>query len=139
VKGNVEGSNLVVSATVISQTLTADLSNYVIIQGDTADFEYKFFKYPSRVVKLKVTKLFKGQMTSDTLTIITPPNGAACGVHFEIGKQYIIYGTTEDEINRSNNLVRKSANNNIYWTHQCSRTGPWHLDEETEILKLTKK
>jgi hypothetical protein len=138
VKEGIEGSNLVASATVISQTITTNLQQLAIIQGDTTDFTYKLLKYPSRVVKLKITTLYKGQVSSDTIIIITPPNGASCGVHFEVGKQYIIYGTTQDEVNQSEKNARKSANNTIYWTHSCSRTSPWCKDEEAEIIKLTK-
>jgi len=139
VKESIDGSNIVVSAVVISQTITDDLKQFAIIQGDTTDFMYKLLKYPSRVVKLKTITLYKGQVSSDTITIITPPHGASCGVYFEIGKQYIIYGTTQDEINHSQKFVRKSTNNNIYWTNSCTRTTPSYKDEEAEILKLTKK
>jgi len=139
VKGSVDNSELVVSATVISQTVTADLSKYIIIQGDTTNYKYKLYKFSSRVVKLKVNKLFKGQLTSDTLTIITPPNSAGCGVYFEAGKKYIIYGSTTDEVTRSNNLVRQSADKNTYWTNKCTRTNHWCEGEETEILNCTKK
>lgn len=136
VKKSVEHADLVVSAVVLSQTLTSDLRGVAIIQGDTTDQSYRFFKYPSRVVKLKVVKLFKGEMVSDTLTIITALNGAACGVYFEVGRQYIVYGTSEDELVRSNNLVRVSVDKSVYWTHKCSRTGTWSAEEEQELMDL---
>jgi hypothetical protein len=139
VKQSIESSNIVVSGTVISIALTANLNNYIVIQGDTSDNKYKRLKYPSKVVKLKVTTLFKGQITSDTLTIITPSSGAGCGANFELGKQYIIYGTNEDHINYSTNFKCKAKDNNVYWTHLCTRTTSWSKDEETEILSFTKK
>lgn len=138
VKSSFEGSDIVVSAVVISQTVTSDLNKFTTIEGDTTIAFYKFFKYPSRVVKLKITNLFKGQVSSDTITIITPPNGAGCGVYFETGKQYIIYGTIIDEVYFTDKFKRKSTNN-TYWTHSCTRTMPWYQNEEDEIIKLTKK
>ncbi len=139
VKNNLDYSDIVVSAVVLSKTVTADLNAFAKIEGDTNDYHYKLVKYPLKMVKLKITTLFKGQVSSDTLIIFTAINGAGCGVHFEIGKQYIIYGTNKDPFIRSNKLIRKSLNNNVYWTHSCTRTAPWHIEEETEIIKLTKR
>jgi hypothetical protein len=139
VKQSIENSNIVVSGTVSSISLTADLNNYIVIQGDTTDNKYKRLKYSSRVVKLIVTTLFKGQITADTLTIITPSSGASCGANFELGKQYIVYGTNEDHINYSINFKCKAKYNNVYWTNLCTRTTSWDKDEETEILSFTKK
>jgi len=139
VEGSVASSNIVVSGTVLSITLTADLNNYVDIAGDTTDYHYKLLKYPSKVVKLKITTVFKGLVSSDTITIITPSNGAGCGATFQMNKQYIIYGTSNDQINSSTKFKRQSKNNNVYFTHLCTRTANWNKDEETEIELFTKK
>lgn len=136
-KKSIEGSAIVVSAVVLSETIEADLQQFSVIEGDTNDIDYKFNNYPSKVVRLKVTKVFKGQVSSDTITVITAPDGAACGVHFQTGKQYIIYG--QAEVNASANAKRKAINNNVYWTHLCTRTGQWKKEEESEIKKLIRK
>ena len=139
VKDNINYSDIVVSGIVLSQTVTADLKAFATVVGDTNDYHYKLTKYPLKIVRLKIVTLFKGQVSSDTLTIITAVNGAGCGVRFEIGKHYIIYGTNKDSFIRSDKLIRKSLNNNVYWTHSCTRTAPWYCDEESEIIKQTKK
>ena len=139
VKDNIKYSDIVVSAVVLSQTVTSDFSSFATIEGDTNDYHYKLTKYPLKIVRLKITTLFKGQVSSDTLTIFTAINGAGCGVRFEIGKQYIIYGTNRDSFIRSDKLFRKSLNNNVYWTHSCTLTALWHKDSEYQIINATKK
>jgi hypothetical protein len=105
------------------------------VAGDTSDVHYKMSKYASKVVRLKIVTLYKGKTSSDTLTIITPATGAACGLYFENGKDYIIYGMTE-ELSSSPKFKRTALNNNIYYTHTCTGTAMFTKAEEGEIDKL---
>src|SRR4051812_34667803 len=64
---------------VVSTKLTADLQPYgVRVKGDTSSDSYNWANVPSRVVRMRVERLFKGTRTGDTITVITPMNGAGC-------------------------------------------------------------
>jgi hypothetical protein len=73
-----------------------------------------------------VTDDFKGVAKRDTVVVYTGIRGATCGFKFEAGKEYTVYGTTENYMytffrldrQRFKNFTRKG----IYWTTICSRT-----------------
>lgn len=91
------------------------------------------------VVKIKIERLYKGKISSDTVTVITPKMGASCGFNFEIGNEYILYATNFDNTLRSSKFERKSKDMNTYWTNQCTRTMLAYQPEEAQIIKLLKK
>ena len=138
VKASVESSAIVVSAVVLSQTITTDLNSVSTIEGDTNNLT-GIYEWPYRIVKLKINTVYKGQVSSDTLVIITATSGASCGVEFETGKQYIIYGKEQYIVNDKPLFKRKPINNNVYWTSLCSRTCRWNKEEEFAIKKLISK
>lgn len=57
-------------------------------------------------VKFTVQKYWKGKI-SNTVKVMTASNSAACGVNFEVGKDYLVYAT---------------ENNGKLSTNLCSRT-----------------
>ncbi|MGZ4099940.1 MAG: hypothetical protein ACXVNM_13725, partial [Bacteroidia bacterium] len=70
--------------------------------------------YPMYIIKLKLTKVYKGYSSSDTITIITGPNGASCGLNFDIGKNYIVYGFNDNRTISSKNYSIKTNDNKTY-------------------------
>ncbi|GIV27280.1 MAG: hypothetical protein KatS3mg027_1094 [Bacteroidia bacterium] len=139
VSSSVKYSDIVFSGYVVSRTLTNNYDSLgVVVTGDTSKIYFKWREFPTAVVKIKVERMYKGQLVSDTLTILTPPNGAACGYHFEVGKKYIVYATQFDELLMTYKLKRRTFDNKTFWTHQCTRTQIWNITEENEIIKVTK-
>lgn len=70
----------------------------------------------STTVTLDVAKVWKGQVTR-TLVLITPGSSASCGVSFEQGKAYVVYGRVSE---------------GALTTNLCSRTRP--IGDATEDL-----
>ena len=139
VSGNVKYSDIVFSGQVISKTFTNNFDSLGIqVTGDTSKMDFKWREYPTAVVNIKVDKMYKGQLVSDTITILTPPNGAACGYYFQIGQKYIVYATVFDEMLGTYKLKRRTFDNKTFWTHQCTRTQYWNTTEENDIIKETK-
>lgn len=139
VSGSVKHSDVVFSGEVISRTVTANYDSLgMVVTGDTSNMYLKWRELPTAVVKIKVDKMFKGQLVYDTITILTPINGAACGYNFQVGQKYIVYATIFDELLMTDKLKRRTFDNKTFWTHQCTRTQNWNTSEETEILKETK-
>jgi hypothetical protein len=136
VSGSVKYSDVVFSGQVISRTLTTNYDSLgIVVTGDTTKSYFKWLlDLPTAVVKLKVDKMYKGQLISDTLTILTPPHSAACGYGFQKGQKYIVYATMFD----GSELQRRSFDNKTFWTHQCTRTQNWNIAEENEIIREKK-
>jgi len=121
----------------MSKWVISNPSGYGIkILGDTLSYYYRFTKAPIAVYQIKVEKLFKGTSSSDTITIMTPVNGAACGFRFNLGEKYIVYATKKDATIPGDKIKRISTSNKIYWTNLCTRTAQWSKTEEDEILKI---
>jgi hypothetical protein len=82
--------------------------------------------------------MYKGQLVTDTLTILTPPNDASCGVDFQVGQRYIVYATIFDEMLMTDKVKRRTFDNKTFWTNRCTRTQNWNTTEENEIIKVIK-
>lgn len=139
VSGGLKSADVVFSGQVISRTLTINHDSLgVVITGDTSKTLFNWREFPSTVVKIKVERMYKGKLVSDTLTILTPPNGASCGYRFQVGEKYIVYASLFDELLLTSELKRRSFDNKTFWTHQCTRTQPWNTAEENDIIKETE-
>ncbi len=139
VKGSVKYYDAVFSGRVLSKKLTTNYDSLgVVITGDSTQDHFKWRELPTMAVKIEVSKMFKGRQVSDTLTILTPFNGAACGYNFQIGQKYIIYGSIYDELPMTDTLKRRSFDRKTFWTHLCTRTRNWNQQEETEITEIKK-
>lgn len=139
VSASVKRADVVFSGQVISKTLTRNFDSLeIVVTGDTSKVYFNWRELPVAVVKIKVEKMYKGRRVADTLTILTPATGAACGVHFEPGQKCIVYATTFDEILGSLKLRRRSLDKAAFWTHLCTRTQGWDRNEEKEIIKEMK-
>jgi hypothetical protein len=79
-------------------------------------------KYNStKQVKVKVIESWKG-IASKNITIYTSIDSASCGVHFESGKEYLIYAHLED---------------GKYTTYLCSRTSEL-VNAQLDLQELGK-
>jgi len=139
VSGSVKYSDVVFSGQVISRTLTTNYDSVgIVVTGDSSKMYFEWRAYPTAVVRIKVDKMYKGQLVSDTITILTPPNGAACGYYFQVGQKYLVYATIFDELLMTDKLKRRTIDNKTFWTHQCTRTQNWNATEENDIIRETK-
>jgi len=139
VKTSFAHSDIVFCGQVVSRKLTSNIDSFGIkTSGDTSSLLDGFRKMPTAVYEIKVEKIFKGKVVFDTLTILSPPTGAACGCLFKTGMKYFIYATNTDELALTFNLKRMSFDNKTFWTHQCTRTQELNKNEEDEILKEIK-
>jgi len=140
VRAAVQHAQVVASGRVISRLITPNLKPYgVTIMGDTTDEAYHAMKFSVAVYRLKIDKIYKGKSVTDTLTIITPVNGAGCGVRFEVGERYIVYATVVDEVAHNSKVRRVSMGGRAYWTHQCTRNSEWFAEEDKALLALNRK
>jgi hypothetical protein len=140
VRAAVQHAQVVASGRIISRLVTANLKPYgVTITGDTTSAAYHAMKFSVAVYQLKVDKIYKGRSVVDTLTILTPANGAGCGVRFEVGERYIVYATVSDEMAYSSAVRRVSTGSRTYWTHQCTRTNEWFAEEDKALRALSQK
>jgi hypothetical protein len=140
VRAAVQHAQVVISGRIISRLITTNLKPYgVAVVGDTTDWAYRNMKFPVAVYRLKIDKLYKGKSVTDTITIITPVNGAGCGVRFEVGERYIVYATATDEVAHSSKVRRVSTGGRAYWTNLCTRTSSWFEEEDKALLALNPK
>ena len=137
VAGSVKSTDIVFSGQVVSSTLTTNYDSLgIIVSGDTNYSYFELLKFPTAVVKIKVDRMYKGQLVTDTLTILTPPNDASCGVDFQVGQRYIVYATIFDEMLMTDKVKRRTFDNKTFWTNRCTRTQNWNTTEENEIIKV---
>lgn len=87
---------------------------------------------------LMVQDIFKGNVTMDTLTIYTGLGGGDCGIRFEIGKKYIVYGENETYFGQINSGYKFPTANNTFWTYSCLRTTSYFEEEIIEIEKYIR-
>ncbi|ARS41503.1 hypothetical protein CA265_18330 [Sphingobacteriaceae bacterium GW460-11-11-14-LB5] len=139
-KQAINGAQIVMKGKVISKILTHNLSDISTIKtSDTTNIHYVMaHRILMAVVKIKINKLYKGKISSDTITMITPKMSASCDFNFQIGDEYIVYATNHDTTFMSSKFERKSKDINTYWTDQCSRTMLSNQSEEDQIKKILK-
>jgi len=105
------------------------------IAQDTVEFvdQYgrKDFKWE---YKFLVIRKYKGDTTSDTITVSTPYGETACGLFFKINQEYILYGHQWKVIKQK--AVRLP--DNTFETTSCTRTKAFDAKEE-EAIKVTLK
>jgi hypothetical protein len=137
VESAIKYSDIVFKGTVLSDTVLSNLSDYgVMMRGDTSVSTYKWITIPVRVYTVKVDLVYKGVAAADTINVITSKSGTRCGFLFLNNKQYIIYGTANDDMFPQKGFARFADNNQTYWTNHCTRTKIWSQKEEIEIRKF---
>lgn len=141
VKEEIKYSDAVLIGKIISKELvTLADSTAIKLFGNDSTIT-KGYPYETVVAKyeLLLTSKYKGKITSDTIKIYTGLGSGDCGVRFEVGKNYIVYGKEETYFGQINNDWLFPKGKNIYWTNICSRTTIESMEEITEIEKYRKK
>lgn len=134
VEDNIASSDIVFKGKVLSTAITTNFDSLnIVIDKSDENFREQQMLFPVRAVIIKTDTIYKG-CGSDTITIITPPSSASCGVRFKIGEEYIVYAYREM---RTPYRVKCEYYNRIFWTHSCTRTSNWYEEEENAIIKVT--
>ena len=94
-------------------------------------------------VELLVAKVYKGNVSNDTINIYTSRTSASCGfTEFEVGKDFLIYASSQshafDFFNRGSSNVRLEQENS-HWTNHCTRTKGFDVREAAELESLMAK
>ena len=141
VQEEVKHSDAVVVGTVLSKQLITltDSTILKMFPNDTTIRNSPMSKMTIARYDLLVQDIYKGKITNDTLTIYTGLGGGDCGIRFEIGKKYIVYGENETYFGQVNNDFNFPKAKNTFWTYNCLRTTSYFQDEIIEIEKFAKK
>lgn len=141
VKEEIEHSDAVVFGTILSTyllTLT-DSSMLKMFPNDSTITKSILSQHTIAGYVLLVHEAYKGKITCDTITVFTGIGGGDCGVKFEVGKKYVIYGKCETYFGQINNDFKFPKANNTFWTNICLRTTVDYREEIREIKKFAKK
>lgn len=122
VAGEIQFSDAVLVGTVFSKKLV-NIANTSMNYMTVARYD------------LLVQNIYKGKLTNDTLTIFTGVGVADCGVSFEVGKNYVVYGKSEAHFGGD---FKYPKGQNTFWTSSCQRTRFHNRDEINEIEKYVK-
>lgn len=141
VEEEVKHADAVVVGTVLSKQLITltDSTMLKMFPNDTTMRNSPMSKIAIARYDLLVEDIYKGKITNDTLTIYTGLGGGDCGIRFDIGKKYIVYGENETYFGQVNNDFKFPNAKNTFWTYNCLRTTSYFQDDITEIEKYSKK
>lgn len=117
----IEATDYVVQGTVVSKSQLTYFDTTKVDPSDTIALLFanedglKIRSEKVIEIKVKVKSVFKGQITSDTITIYTSPNSISCGdLRFKENNEYIILGYDR-------NYPEVIPNQqNAFWTSLCS-------------------
>ncbi len=91
-------------------------------------------------VEVEIITEFKGKSKSSIITIFASKYGEACGYPgFEVGKEYLIYGSTKSYMYHSFQRRGKYIHyelENTFWTSHCYRTKEYLESEAQELKKI---
>ncbi len=141
VENAVRNSSLVVIGTVLNKVLVAVTDNHQIVPFSDEDSKRNTFRYTTILSECKVLVevLYKGTISSDTLTIFTGTGEHDCGMEFNADEKYIIYSSVKTYSKQKYNDLIYSLGKNIFWTDRCTRTTKYSIEEVTEIRKYEKE
>lgn len=141
VKEEIKYSDAVLTGRIISKNLIKLVDSTAIKMSGNDSLNLKRYPFETIVAKYKftVTTIYKGKINTDTIEIYTGLGGGDCGILFEIGQEYIVYGREETYFGQTKNDWPFPQGKNIYWTDICSRTTVKNSEEITEIEKYRKK
>lgn len=143
VEGAYKNSDIVISGQVISLTDeylpdSASIKEMIALGIPAEKIDKRLNGYYLKKVLIKVDRVFKGQTTSDTLTIYTGVGGGDCGYRFKAGQKYIIYGDTKSYLSDFSKNPDFPKGQNVYWTNICARTQEHNQTEIKELEKIKK-
>lgn len=140
VEEEVKHADAVVVVTVLSKQLITltDSTILKMFPNDSTIRNSQLSKMTFASFDLLVHDIYKGKITNDTLTIYTGLGVGDCGIRFEIGKKYIVYGEYETYFGQVNNEFKFPKAKDTFWTNNCLRTTTYDLEEIREIEKYAK-
>ncbi|QNK78306.1 hypothetical protein H7F37_04255 [Winogradskyella sp. PAMC22761] len=129
VKEEFKLSKSVVSGRVISR-------EEVVVTKETIEKSTKDSRNGRLIVKYTflISEKYKGEFSSNTITIYTGIGERDCGVQFEIGENYIVYGI--DGIYNDRIFTDKESS---LWTINCLRTRKYEKKEIEQIKIESEK
>ena len=141
VQEEVKHADAVLVGTILNKTIITlnDSSILKMFPNDTTMRNSPMSKKTIARYDFLVEDSYKGKITKDTMTIFTGLGVGDCGIRFEVGKKYIIYGENETYFGQVNNDFKFPKAKNTFWTYSCLRTTSYFQDEITEIEKFAKK
>lgn len=99
-----------------------------------------FFRLFQMRYTFVVERMFKGRTMGrhtegvmDSVVVFTGLGGGDCGVHFQVGQRYVVYGDDGGSITKERIADVPLHGRGIYWTSICTRTRPY---EEEEVKAL---
>ena len=133
IEANVKASDVIIKTKILSIAYTNRLDTMkVVVEGDPNNVFAKYWKFNVKIYTAVVEETYKGKLTSDTITIVTGINGAACGFPMTIGLEYLVYGTIKDYQGFSS-VQRKASDGKLIWTNNCTRS---YLFSDTELVDV---
>ncbi|WP_417612364.1 hypothetical protein [Owenweeksia hongkongensis] len=141
VREEIKNSDAVIVGEIISKELVTITDSTLLGLFNNDSLSTKGFPYEISIAKyqLILSAKYKGKISKDTIEIYTGVGGGDCGVNFEVGKDYVIYGTNRTYFGQDNNDWPFPKGKNILWTDICSRTTLENQQEIAEIEHFRKK
>ena len=141
VKEAIKRADAVVVGTVLSVqcSVLTDWAMLEMFPNDTTMQNSPMSKITIARYDILVHDIYKGKITSDTLAIYTGIGGGDCGISFEIGEKYIVYGENQTYLGQANNGFEFPKAKNTFWTYVCLRTTSYYQGEISEIEQFAKK
>ena len=141
VKEEIKASDAVFVGKIVSKELV-EIVDSTILQlygNDTTAISRHSYTTLLAKYELVLTARYKGKITNDTLEIYTGLGGGDCGIRFEIGQEYIVYGEREPYLGQSDSEWQYPTGNNVFWTQTCTRTMLVNDEELRQIGKFRRK
>lgn len=134
IESSVKSCDVIAKAKILSISYSDRLDTLnVVSDGDPRNVFSKYWKFQVKIYTAQILYTYKGVLKSDTISIITGINGAACGFGMEINQQYLVYGFKKDYLGFST-VQRKATDDKLIWTSNCTRS--WIFsDEEAKGVK----
>lgn len=130
IEANVAASNAILRVRVLSISYSNKLDSFnVVVEGDPKNTFAKYWNFYVKIYKVIVEDTYKGKMSSDTVSIVTGMNGAACGLVMQIGDIFLLYGTVKDYQGFSS-VQRKATDGKLLWANNCSRSMKFYEGED---------
>jgi hypothetical protein len=134
VEASVKAADYIVRVKILSVKYTDRLDTLnVVADGDPRNIFSKYWKFQVKVYQAKVITIYKGVLQSDTISIVTGLNPAACEMRMDLEMEYLVYGFKKDYLGFAS-IQRKASDGKLFWTNNCTRS--WnYTDEEALVIK----
>lgn len=141
IEKSVENIPIILSGRILTKIVTHNYDSLGIKAVDSASSN-PWFNKRNVFYKIKVDKMLKGKLLSDTITIITGQGSSAYEAKFRVGAKYIIYACFDGDYIYTKGSKSGQSDTKTLWTNTCLRNTPWYElahEEEDYIINLVKK